>query len=753
MKKLKLVIKNCYGIRSMTTTLHFANGRNVAIYASNGTMKSSLAHVLKDARDGNNDKHRDRIFTDEISRHTIQCDGIPISLDGILVFDPDDAMDEVRTSAGILVNKALSDKYGGIIEGLKKGMDHLVVLLNRLSGVAKSDIPGTILKDFCRIDPPENEIYEFMLGHAADDPSESERFEGIKYAQVFNEDTKRVIDSAGFRNLLDKYVERHDRLLQESRFLSGMFDHHAAENVRKSLKKAGFFDARHTIVLNPKAERSDAAEEIRDTKQLEEIIKAELNTIEKELDKDWKAMDALLARTAKLVEFRRLLAENRWLIQRLAYPGSLKRDLWTSYFAAESATIAALCDQYRQDRPRLDRIVEIARSEELEWRSIVAEFTRRFHAPFELEVTNQEDAVLGTRVPALRFTYRERAAGAGERARKKPVRREQLKVVLSDGERRALYILNMLFEVKRQIDSGRETVVAIDDLADSFDYKNKYAIVHYLKEVLDNPNFHMIILTHNFDFLRTVIKRGIVNGKQVRFVDKKPSKTTLLPAKIPDSPLDTFISGLEKPTKLIASIPFARNIVEYTQGTTNADYIELTRLLHWREGTDQITVGELLKILDRVFPKARIAGRHEDLKDGKVFDTIIKAANECLRARTVGALEDKIVLSVATRLLAERLLVDRLLEGRAPQVEDDISIHKWIDERRNALKAKAGDGRIHSLTGEESRELETLDDVALMTPETIHINSFMYEPILDMSSDSLAELYCAVRGLWEGGAA
>ena len=31
--------------------------------------------------------------------------------------------------------------------------------------------------------------------------------------------------------------------------------------------------------------------------------------------------------------------------------------------------------------------------------------------------------------------------------------------------------------------------------------------------------------------------------------------------------------------------------------------------------------------------------------------------------------------------------------------------------------------------------------VNLMTPENIHINSFMYEPILDMSSHHLKELY------------
>ncbi len=42
---------------------------------------------------------------------------------------------------------------------------------------------------------------------------------------------------------------------------------------------------------------------------------------------------------------------------------------------------------------------------------------------------------------------------------------------------------------------------------------------------------------------------------------------------------------------------------------------------------------------------------------------------------------------------------------------------------------------------------ETLDGVVLMTPENIHVNSFMYEPIIDMSDVALRELYSQVKRL------
>lgn len=264
MKKLEVDIKNCYGIRSMKAVLHFENSNNAAIYASNGTMKSSLAHVFKDARDKNNDKHRDRIFTDEISEHEILRDDKAIDHEAIMVFDPADALDEEQTSAGILVDKALSKEYGDILAGLKKSLVNLVVRLNTLSGVARNSIPNTILEDFCCIDYHEGEIYKLLLDHDGHDPSDSEQIRAIKYVEVFNDDTKRVFGTADFQRLLGKYVERHDRLVESSRFLSGSFDHHAATNIQKSLKKEGFFDANHMIVMNPKQGRNDRAEEIRD---------------------------------------------------------------------------------------------------------------------------------------------------------------------------------------------------------------------------------------------------------------------------------------------------------------------------------------------------------------------------------------------------------------------------------------------------------------------------------------------------------
>ena len=55
--------------------------------------------------------------------------------------------------------------------------------------------------------------------------------------------------------------------------------------------------------------------------------------------------------------------------------------------------------------------------------------------------------------------------------------------------------------------------------------------------------------------------------------------------------------------------------------------------------------------------------------------------------------------------------------------------------------------KFKSLFPGDDATLQVLDRVMLMTPENIHLNSFMYEPIVDMNDDQLRRLYDAVFGL------
>lgn len=47
----------------------------------------------------------------------------------------------------------------------------------------------------------------------------------------------------------------------------------------------------------------------------------------------------------------------------------------------------------------------------------------------------------------------------------------------------------------------------------------------------------------------------------------------------------------------------------------------------------------------------------------------------------------------------------------------------------------------------DNAAVTTIDRIVCMTPENIHLNSFMYEPIIDMSDEHLRNLYRDVKSL------
>ncbi len=48
MRKLKVDLENCYGIKKLTAEFDFTTSRACAVYAPNGAMKSSLAQTFQD---------------------------------------------------------------------------------------------------------------------------------------------------------------------------------------------------------------------------------------------------------------------------------------------------------------------------------------------------------------------------------------------------------------------------------------------------------------------------------------------------------------------------------------------------------------------------------------------------------------------------------------------------------------------------------------------------------------------------------
>ena len=152
---------------------------------------------------------------------------------------------------------------------------------------------------------------------------------------------------------------------------------------------------------------------------------------------------------------------------------------------------------YESVEKRSREIEAEAAKQQTQWERVVDIFNSRFVVPFTLTVNNRTDVMLGNAsMISLGFTYHD---GDHER----DVDKKSLLSALSR-ERKALYVLNIIFEIGTREEAKQETLLIVDDIADSFDYQNKYAIIQYLRDISENPLFKQLILTHNFDFFRTV---------------------------------------------------------------------------------------------------------------------------------------------------------------------------------------------------------------------------------------------------------
>jgi hypothetical protein len=182
--------------------------------------------------------------------------------------------------------------------------------------------------------------------------------------------------------------------------------------------------------------------------------------------------------------------------------------------------------------------------------------------------------------------------------------------------------------------------------------------------------------------------------------------------------------------KRMASIPFIRNIIEYTKGDKDPGFIKLTGLLHWKADSAGITEGDLDGVYNGVF------GENGKSTDGQrpVVEVIREEANACMKAGDGVNFENKIVLSIAIRIVAEEFMVKKINDTAFVSGIESNQTQKLLKKFKEQLPKQ-----VHAIA--------TIQRVVLMTPENIHLNSFMYEPILDMSDEHLRKLYGDVLAL------
>lgn len=717
--KISLDLENCYGIRKLRHEFDFATGPAFLVYAPNGCMKTSLAKVIRDV--SHNEQPKDAFFPQRPTKCLITCDpATQLDEDHVFVVNPYEEAFSSGRIATLLVNRELKARYETIHEAIQEAGAQAVSEAARAGEIGRNAVQQ-FLDAF---DAKPNDLYSLLETFETDVRDAHIEFADVRYQDIVNERVQEFVATPGIAELLAEYVEKYNELIGRSRyFRKGVFNHNNAANVSKSLKDNGFFTARHSVSL---ADEGDKKQEISNQGDFDRVIQEEKERIlnDRELSQRFDAIDKAITRNEGLRSFRACLDRYPQLIPELVDFTGLKRKIWTAYLATVKELFEGFLSKYRQGKTELSTIMSAARQQSTLWHEVVSIFNERFSVPFLLEIENQEDVILKDASPTIVFRYKD---GDDQCT----VGQDQLLNHLSTGEKRALYLLNVIFELHGRSSGTGHTLVVIDDIADSFDYKNKFAIIEYLKDNLDTGKFMFIILTHNFDFFRTVQMRLNIGRRYNCLMSVKTDVEVSLVQAQYLHPFETWKKTLpNNKTMLIACIPMARNLIEYGSGQEHPDYLKLTSLLHQKPDTNTIALSDLEGIFNRVLSLELSLG------NGTVLPLIFQQADVCTQGPESLNLENKVVLSIAIRLKAEEVMIRKInspLEVASIQGQQTAELFDLFKTRSLG----------------ERDDISLLNRVVMMTPEPIHLNSFMYEPLIDLSDRYLRDLYTSVKAFSE----
>jgi len=712
--KISVDLKNCYGIKALRHDFDFGTGNAFLIYAPNGAMKTSLAKVFRDISQSETPK--DAIFPQRPTSCSItDVSGLCLDPEHIFVINPYEEDFSSGRISTLLVNESLKHEYESIHASIERERVALFSNVGRFAGLRTNVEQEMAIAFQASVD----DIYSLLENLEPPINKATSEFADISYQEVFNPKVQSFLASEGVQSLLSEYINKYNELIDKSMyFRRGLFNHNNALTVSRSLKDNGFFAAKHSVSLvDPGANRK----EISSQEDFDVVVSEEKNRIlnDPDLTKRFEAIDKAITRNVELRSFRFYLENNPKLLPELGDLDSLKHKLWISYLVESKEQYDNLLKVFRTGKRELARIIAAAKKQATLWQNVVTIFNERFSVPFVLEVANQDDVILKDESPRLIFRYEDGSD-------RQEMGRDELLTVLGTGEKRALYMLNVIFEVQARAKDNQQTLLVFDDIADSFDYKNKYAIIEYLKDILETGKFLLLLLTHNFDFFRTVQSRLAISRDNCLMTIKGESEVKLTQAHYLN-PFNYWKGRLHcDNTCLIAAIPMVRNLIEFTQGKDTSDYRKLTSLLHQKADTSSIELNELAIIINRTLSTSLTLG------DEKVISLITQEADRCLTKPESINLENKVVLSMATRLTAESVMISQINEATLTDSIESNQTRQLFEIFRSKYP-----------TSHDAIAL--MEQVVMITPEAIHLNSFMYEPLIDLSDYRLKELYRKVK--------
>lgn len=733
MNKLNMELINCFGIDSLNYEFDFEKGNVFSIYARNGLMKTSFAKTFQLIQQGKKESISDAIF-DEQGSAIVQVDGQELNKEQVFVVKSYESAYESDISSLLIkgdIQTQLQDVFK-IRTKLLKALEKDSGLKIKKTSLGKTvyELEPTLIKDFGFT---EKDILSNLTELASYEPEIE--CGSIPYSAIFDETVLKKIKDPKFQDGIRDFITSSNEIYSSFEYLEkGNLTLPKLKDLKKALIKDAFFVKQNKVVLSGQEAISTS-----------EVLEQHISNIETKIQQTpaYKAIENLL-NDSKGITLKDVIETNPEIIEFLSIDKLpiLKKCLWASYIKQNIALFRELSDKYNVFSESIDAL-EI---DDTQWKKALDIFNQRFTVPFVMNVVNLKGAIIGENVPQVEFSFKK-----GETI--KTIDRSRLEKLdtLSQGEKRALYLLNIIFDIEQIKNTGRETLLIIDDIADSFDYKNKYAIIEYLYELAQEPNIYMLILTHNFDFYRTIASRLSVDRSNRLIANYSNNALELEVEYYQDKPFKNWKNN-PKEKYIFALLPFVRNLIEYgvdkNISNTGEDYLFLTSLLHEKQDSQNITFGDIEPLYKHYAGVTQF-----DATVGANVPVLSKLYTVCDDITISDTkLENKIVLSIGIRHKAEEYMIQQICNYTG-QIT-------WRKNRHNYSGTNVDFMNFVKNNGNQTRELfngfkqfgddekiKVLNEVNIMTPEHIHVNSFMYEPILDMDIVELHRLYQLIKSL------
>ncbi|WRD05612.1 hypothetical protein E5K72_07735 [Helicobacter pylori] len=675
---LKIInIENCYGIgKIQKTSLDFSKSNSYLLYAQNGVFKTSFAKSLTDLI--NNGMPKDNFYPNRRSKIEIEFNGEKILKENVAVFHSYDEKFSSEDSVTTFMAKSdLKQRYDNILSELEKEKKTLLKSFRDIaSGFDCEEEIKTIKNE-------KNKNFYEILDTYLTEIENSEKHYSFEYRDIFDR-SKKVKDFVNkHRNLIEQYFNKYQELLSQSKIFkhmnSGDFGTNHADDLKKALENNRFFKANHSLKI--------AGEEITNYQKLSDIFENEKNRIlnNEELKESFDKIEKVINANKELKAFKDSINKDNTLLTELLDYDSFRKKVLFGYLKQVIQNVKSLVNLYREKKPKIEEIIKQANKDQKEWESVIEIFNQRFLVPFKVKLQNQKDILLNKDTAQFRFIFSDDNQDMN-------VQKEDLQKHLSGGEKRALYILQILFEIEARKRSDKVQLLVFDNISDSFDYREQIKMIR--------KNDAREIIFKNGGYLKSFIK---------------------------------YIRDSEKDKDFFTLIPFVRNLIEYTnfQADKDNNYIKLTSCLHMKEDTKNIQIQEISKIFDSVFDTERKKKKIEEDNSKLYFQAIYDIAEEIYNDKNYNHIElqNKIIFSIVIRLKSEEWMLNKL--------------NQEFKSEKNQTR-ELYDATKKELSDDEKRIIQK---VLMITPENIHINSFMFEPILDISLDHLYTCLEKVKNL------